>query len=293
MNRRKKLGFNGHTAFVVFNTIFMIFMIVITLYPFYYSVIASFSNPGKLMAHQGALLLPLKPYTGEAYQVIFDHPLVLSGFRNSFIVLFLGTFLNLVATSLGAYFLSLKNVLWKDLVAFMIVFTMYFGGGMIPTYLTVKELGLTNSLWSLMIPGLIGTYNMIILRTGFQAVPDSLKEAAILDGASHMQLLTQVILPLCKANLAVIMLYYAVGHWNAWFNASIYIRDNTLFPIQYVARNFMESPDLMGGAGSEAARYQELLKYALIIVVSSPIVILYPFLQKYFAKGVMIGALKG
>ncbi len=293
MNTKKRFKFNGRTAFVIFNTLFMLFMITITLYPFYYAVIASFSDPAKLVSHQGVLLMPLQPFTGEAYGVIFDHPLVFTGFRNSVIILIFGTLLNLFFTSLGAYFLSLKDVLWKDSIAMLIVFTMYFSGGMIPSYLTVKEVGLTDTLWALMIPAVISTYNMIILRTGFQAVPDSLKEAALLDGAGHVQILTKVILPLCKANLAVITLYYAVGHWNAWFNASIYLRDNGLYPIQLVARNFIEAPDLMGGAGSEAARYQELLQYALIVVVSSPIVALYPFLQKYFAKGVMVGALKG
>lgn len=278
--------------FDFFNIIIMLFVIVCTLYPFLYVVMASFSDPTALSTYTGLLLLPIKPYTFEAYKAVFSMPLILSGFKNTLFVLIVGVLVNMVFTILGAYFLSIKGPMLKDVVAFMIIFTMYFSGGMIPGYLNVKDLGLINSLWALILPGAIGTSNLIIMKSAFLSVPDSLVESARLDGASYIQTLTKVMLPLTKATLAVLVLYYGVGHWNSWFGASIYLQDKDLYPIQLILRNLLASTSSIA-ALDDIPEYAELVKYALIVITSAPIICLYPFLQKYFTKGVMMGAVKG
>lgn len=278
--------------FDFFNIIIMLFVIVCTLYPFLYVVMASFSDPTALSTYTGLLLLPIKPYTFEAYKAVFSMPLILSGFKNTLFVLIVGVLVNMVFTILGAYFLSIKGPMLKDVVAFMIIFTMYFSGGMIPGYLNIKDLGLINSLWALILPGAIGTSNLIIMKSAFLSVPDSLVESARLDGASYIQTLTKVMLPLTKATLAVLVLYYGVGHWNSWFGASIYLQDKELYPIQLILRNLLASTSSIA-ALDDIPEYAELVKYALIVITSAPIICLYPFLQKYFTKGVMMGAVKG
>jgi len=283
---------NGKKVFQICNTISMLFLVFITAYPMYYVIIASISDPIALARYKGALWAPLEPYTLHAYKEILSHRLVVSGFRNTLFILVVGTTLNVLFTAIGAFFLTIKGPMLKNIVATMIIITMYFSGGLVPTYLVVKNLGMMNTLWSLMLPGLIGTTYLIIMKTAFQSIPDSLQESALLDGASYFQILLKVMLPLSKATLAVMVLYYGVAHWNAWFSASIYLRDTSLYPIQLVAHNMLDNAALME-AGAETDRYAELLKYALIVVVSGPIIMVYPFIQKYFAQGVMIGAIKG
>lgn len=179
----------------------------------------------------------------------------------------------------------------------MIIFTMYFSGGMIPSYLNVKSLGLMDSLWALILPGAISTTNLVIMKSSFSSIPDSLIESARLDGASYGQILMRVIVPLSKATIAVMVLYYGVSHWNSWFNASIYLRNSDKFPLQLVVRNILNlasnSAMTAGGGADEIAQLADLIKYALIVVTATPILVLYPFLQKYFVKGVMVGAIKG
>ena len=289
----KKKKMTGSKLFDFCNIIIMILVILVTAYPFLYVILASFSDPTALATHSGLLLTPLEPMTTKAYEMVLGMPSILSGYKNTIIVLVLGVSTNMVMTILGAFFLSLKGPMHKNLVSFMVIFTMYFSGGLIPSYLNVKDLGLLNSLWSLILPGAIGTTNMIILRTAFQNIPDSLTEAAQLDGANYLQILFQVFLPLTKATLAVLVLYYGVSHWNAWFNASIYLMDTTKYPLQLVMRQLLDSLTSTIGGVDDAVQYIELIKYALIIVSTVPILVLYPFLQKYFTKGVMIGALKG
>lgn len=292
MCRRKKIK-----LFDVFNIFFMLFMIFITAYPMYYIVIASFSDPGKLSRVSGALWLPLEPFTLDAYKAVFNNEMILIGFKNTLFVMVMGLLVNLFMTIIGAYFLSVKGPKLNGLISFMIIFTMYFSGGMVPSYLNMKDLGLLNSLWSLILPGAITTTNLIITRTAFASIPDSLKESATLDGAGHIQILTKIVLPLSKATLAVVLLYYGVAHWNSWFSASIYLQDRNLYPLQLVLRNILKSTNLgsmgAGVAADESAQYAELVKYALIVVTTTPILALYPYLQKYFVKGVMVGAIKG
>ncbi len=277
----------GYRIFTILNTIFMLLMIVITAYPLYYCVAASFSNPTQLTLNAGKLLLwPVEPYTMSAYQKVFSHSLFLSGWTNTLFVLVIGTVINMVMTILTAYTLSRRDLMLNTPITVFIVITMYFSGGLVPGYLNIKSLGLIDSLWSLILPGAISTYNMIIMKTAFASVPDSLVESAQLDGAKHITILTQILVPLSVPTIAVLILYYGVGHWNAWFAASIYLQTNSKFPLQLVMRNILNSAnvnvnELMGDVGVEdQARYVELIKYALIVVSTVPILILYPFLQR-------------
>lgn len=287
-----------YQVFSVFNILIMMIVIFMTAYPIYYVVIASFSDPVSLSKFTGLLVKPLKPYTLDAYKMVFDNPSIVTGFVNTLFVLVVGVIINLVFTMLGAFFLSIKGPKLKDAIAFMIIFTMYFSGGMVPNYLNIKSLGLLNSLWSLILPCAISTSNLIIMKSAFQSIPDSLIESARLDGARYWQVLVKIMIPLSKATIAVMVLYYGVSHWNSWFSASIYLRDSAKYPLQLVMRNILNSANatssMTGGVGAdEMAYYVELIKYALIVVTTTPILILYPFLQKYFVKGVMVGAVKG
>ena len=286
----------GSRIFDGFNILFMLFIIFITAYPVYYVVVASFSDPAALSRHTGALWMPLQPYTLSAYKMVFKDALIGTGFLNTLFILCAGLVIQMVMTTLGAYFLTLKGPMLKTPITFMIIFTMYFSGGMVPAYLNNKDLGLMDSLWALIIPGAVSTSNMIILKSGFQSIPDSLTESATLDGANHRQIITKIMVPLSKATLAVLVLYYAVGHWNSWFSASIYLRSADKYPLQLVVHNLLKataSTIMEGVSVDEAAQAAELIKYALIVVTTAPIMVVYPFLQKYFVKGVMIGAIKG
>lgn len=286
----------GSRIFDGFNILFMLFIIFITAYPVYYVVVASFSDSAALSRHTGALWAPLQPYTLNAYKMVFKDALIVSGFLNTLFILCAGLVLQMVMTTLGAYFLTLKGPMLKTPIIIMIIFTMYFSGGLVPAYLNIKDLGLMDSRWALIIPAAVGTSNMIILKSGFQSIPDSLTESATLDGATHRQIITKIMVPLSKATLAVLVLYYAVGHWNSWFSASIYLRSADKYPLQLVVRNLLKataSTIMEGVSVDEAAQAAELIKYALIVVTTAPIMVVYPFLQKYFVKGVMIGAIKG
>lgn len=194
-------------------------------------------------------------------------------------------------------YISRKSLRFKKPIMLFIVFTMYFNGGLIPYYFTVKDLGLINSIWALIIPSSVSTFNLIIMRTSFEAIPDSLEESAKLDGANDFTILFRIIIPLAKPVIAVMVLYYGVSHWNAWFNAMLFLRDRALYPLQLILREILIKSDtasMTGGANAaDVAQMSETLKYATIMVATVPILCLYPFLQKYFVKGVMVGAIKG
>lgn len=292
---REKSG--GYQIFTVFNYIILTGIAIACLYPFYFVIVASISDPDALMRHGGLLLKPLGTLTLAGYQMVFKNNLVLSGFANTFFILFVGLIFNLVFTVIGAYVLSIRDLMLRKPLTILVIITMYFSGGLIPTYLNIKELGMLNSVWSLILPGTITTSNLIIMRSAFLAVPDSLSEAARIDGANHIQILCSIMLPLVKATLAVMVLYYAVSHWNAWFNASIYLRTPSKYPLQLVLRNILvesQMGDMMQDVGAaRTPQVQQLLKYALIVVSSMPIICIYPFLQRFFQKGVMLGAVKG
>lgn len=274
----------------------MILLIIVTFYPIWYVICASFSSSAAISTNPGKLFLP-KNFSFGAYQKALEHPLIVSGFKNTLLVLAGALPLNIIMTLLCGYFMAAKNVFWKKYILAYLMFTMFFGGGLIPTYLNQKSLGLYNNLWALIIPGALSIYNAIICKTAIEAVPESLTESAHMDGASDFTVLFRIITPLIKPTLAVLLLYYGVGHWNSWFNASLYITKNELLPIQNILRAVLiaNSNLLNEGAANKDAMdtYAETIKYAAIVISTLPILCIYPFLQKYFVKGVMIGAVKG
>ncbi|MDR0313282.1 MAG: carbohydrate ABC transporter permease [Treponema sp.] len=282
----------GENYFMIFNYVFLAFIGLLTLYPMFYVLVASFSDNFALMRHTGLLFAP-KGFSVAAYQRVFGNPMVLLGYRNTLIILVAGVALAILMTSLGAYFLSRKNVFFKKPIMLAVVFTMFFQGGMIPAYLNFRDLGLINNLWGLILPGMISVYNMIIMRTSFQQIPESLTEAAYIDGAGHIQILFRIVLPLSQAIIAVMILYYGIGIWNAWFWASVLLTKRELLPLQVVLREILlQNSNLDVTLGTDAEGISETIKYALIIVATVPVLCIYPFLQKYFAKGVMLGSIK-
>lgn len=286
----------GERIFDGANVFFMFLLSVVTLYPFIYVLFASLSDPAWLVKVRGIIWYP-EGATLEAYRLVFQNPSILTGYLNTIIYVVAGTSLNILMTSLGAYALSRQNVMWKNPIMFMIVFTMFFNGGLIPTYLLVENMGLVDSRWALILPTAMSAYNLIIMRTAFQAVPVSLEESAKLDGANDFTVLFRIIMPLSMPVIAVMILFYGVYHWNSWFQALIYIRTRELYPLQLILREILISNStdsmLTSVGGGDKMPVGETIKYATIIVATVPILCLYPFLQKYFVKGVMIGAIKG
>ena len=282
-------------VFQVFNYVYLTVVVLLCLYPVLYCALASVSDSNLLTAHSGILYKPLG-FSLAAYGKVFQNPMIGTGYMNTLFVLIVGVILDIVMTSMGAYFLSRKDVLWKKPLMFIMTFTMFFSGGIIPFYLNLKDLHLTNSLWGLIVPFMVSTYNLIIMRTSFSEIPESLIEAAKIDGAGHMRILFSIVLPVSKAILAVMVLYYGVSIWNGWFWASTILRDRQLYPLQVVLREILLQNDTSSmSAGTSVADTESVgmsIKYATIMVATVPILCVYPFLQKYFAKGVMIGSLK-
>jgi putative aldouronate transport system permease protein len=293
MSIRKSLG---DRIFDCFNALFMIMIMIVTIYPLLYVAFASLSDGVQLMAHVGALYKPLG-LTLTAYKAVFSNIYILTGYRNTLFIVAAGLVVNLALTSLGAYALSRKSLKFRKPIMLFIIFTMYFSGGLIPGYLLVKGIGLYNSLWALIFPGAISTFNLILMRTAFQAIPASLEESAKIDGAGDFTVLFRIIIPLSLPTIAVMTLYYGVGHWNAWFSAMIYLRDKVKYPLQLILREILiqnETTNMMGDIDTtDQGNVAETIKYATIIVATLPILCIYPFLQKYFVKGTMIGAIKG
>ena len=283
-------------CFEICNTLFLIAVSVVMLYPMIYVLLASFSDPIEFMKHKGALWHSLG-FTLQSYQNAFENPMLLRSYGNTLFVLVVGVLLNLVLTACGAYFLTRKNVKLQKAVAIYIIITMFFSGGMIPFYFVVRGIGLENSLWSLILPAGINTFNLMILRVALSGVPEELEESATLDGAGHITILFRVILPVTKASLAVVGLYYAVAHWNSWFNAMLFLNDRDKYPLQLILREILINSDTstmtMGTAASDLEYVGETVKYAVIMISTVPILCVYPFIQKYFTKGAMIGAVKG
>jgi putative aldouronate transport system permease protein len=281
----------------VFVILFMIGMMIVTLYPFLYVLFSSLSNPADLMMTRGALLAPVGGVTLAAFQAVMDNPMILVGYRNTLFYVVAGTILNLTMTVLGAYALSRKNVMFKNWIMLGIVFTMFFHGGIIPRYLLISQtLNMQDNPLALILPGAIGTFNLIILRTAFETVPVALEEAARMDGANDFQILWSVIIPTSLPALAVITLFYAVAHWNAWFDAMLFLRHRDWYPLQLVLREILISNSTAtmtsGATAGDVMPLGETIKYATIVVATIPVLCIYPFLQKYFVKGVMIGAIK-
>jgi len=285
----------GEVTFDAFNTFLMCGLVFLTLYPFLYVLFASFSTPTRLMQNNGMIFYPLG-FQLDGYRMVFMNPMIVIGYLNTLFYVSFGTFLNLLMTTLGAYALSRRNTLLRRPISLLIVFTMFFSGGLIPLYLQVKSLGLLDTRWALFLPSIISAYNMIIMRTGFETIPASLEESARLDGANDLIICFMIVFPLSLPVVAVMTLYYAVGHWNAWFHAMIFLKSRDLYPLQLILReilvaNVTSTMTTAVESGTKDAM-GESIKYATIIIATLPIICVYPFLQKYFIKGIMIGAIK-
>ncbi|NQX60865.1 carbohydrate ABC transporter permease [Paenibacillus qinlingensis] len=284
----------GERTFGYFNLLFMLILCAVTLYPFLYVALASLSDATSLLQQRGIMLWPAGFDLG-AYKAVFENPMIVKGYQNTLVYVFLGTAINLLMTAIGAYVLSRPNLYFKNIIMFFIVVTMVFHGGLIPSYLLVNDLGMMNTMWAILIPGAINTFNMIIMRTSFQGIPVSLEESARMDGAGDWKILFRIVIPLSMPVIAVMILWYAVGHWNSYFNALIYLRNREAYPLQLVLREILISNNtdsMMSGGGDDKYAIGETIKYAAIMVSTLPIICLYPFLQKYFVQGVMIGAIK-
>ncbi len=275
---------------------------LICLYPLYQVLVNSFSDPDVVMKHNG--LLPwIEGFHLDAYKMVFSNKNIASGFKNTLFYVVVGTLLQFITTVTAAYPLAKKNVMLKKPIMIFFSITMYFGGGLIPTYLLINNLGLVNTPWSILLPGACSVWDIIIMRTQFVNIPDGLKEVATIDGADDFTILFRILVPLSGAVIAVIVLFSAVGYWNMWYEPMIYLTKRSQYPIQSILREILidSNSQMMAGAGKVQVKHtntsdpavQNLIKYANIIVCTVPILVVYPFAQKYFVKGVMIGSLKG
>ena len=299
-NQLKKFGKAplGDKIFIILIYILLAAIMLVVFLPLVYIVSASLSDPQAVISNE-VWFLPVRP-TLRGYQAVFKNRNILTGFANSFYYMIVGTLVNIVMTVMCAYPLSRKEFTARNKVAMIFVFTMYFSGGLIPTYMLVNSLGLVNTRWSMIIPSAMSTYNMIICRTYFvNSIPDELYEAGQLDGCTPFKYLLRVVVPLSKPILAVLVLYYGVTKWNSYFDAMIYLKSQTMVPLQIVLRDILilnqVDYTMISDASAIAAQrgLTDLLKYSTIVVASLPVLCIYPFVQKYFVKGVMIGAVKG
>jgi putative aldouronate transport system permease protein len=280
-------------VFIVFVYILVGILALLCLYPMVHVLFASISDPLKLMVHSGVLLHP-RGISFKGYEIVLGNANILSGYLNTLFYVIAGTFINMFLSSMGAYALSRSNYMFKRTITIGIVFTMYFSGGLIPNFLLVRAIGIYNTRWALLLPGAIATWNLIVMKTSFQHIPASLEESAKIDGANDFVILFRIFLPVAKATLAVMTLFYAVGHWNAWFNAMIYLQNRGKYPLSLFLREILIANSTSGNVipDEDVFFLDEVIKYATIIVSTLPILAAYPFAQRYFMTGVMLGSLK-
>ncbi|GIO89516.1 carbohydrate ABC transporter permease [Paenibacillus lactis] len=289
----------GDKCFVIVNAVLLTLVLIAVLYPLWFVLIASISDTAAVLT--GKVWLWPRDFTLAGYKIVLQNGELLRSYGNTVLYTAMGTAINLVLTVMAAYPMSRRDYRGRNALMAFIVFTMFFSGGMIPTYLLVKDLGMLNTIWAMVIPNAVSVWNIIIMRTFFlQSLPYEIQEAAQIDGCSDIKILLRIVLPLSKPILAVMVLFYAVGHWNAFFNALIYLTDRDLYPLQLILReiliqgqmaSMMESGDTTGMA--RRIMEAESIKYAVVIIANLPVLLLYPFLQKYFVKGVLVGSLKG
>ena len=297
--RRRIRDSRADKTFYAVNGVVTVLLFVVYAWPLWFVLISSVSDPNLVQA--GEVLLWPKGFHLEGYKLIVEYKDILRGYWNSIVYTVVGTAINLIMTVCAAYPLSRRDFMPRKILAALFIFTMYLSGGLIPTFLQVKNLGLYNTPWAMMIPCAVSIYNVLILRSFFMyGIPASLEEAAVLDGANTFQMLWHVMLPLVKPTLAVLVLYYAVGHWNDYFSALIYQKDKTLMPLQSVLRDVLIVGKIdmqTGGMEMEAIiqkmKQAQTLKYSVIVVSTVPLMLVYPFIQKHFVKGIMVGAVKG
>lgn len=283
----------GYRVFQVFNFLFLALIVVFTLYPFIYLMSTSLSSNNAVM-HGEVVLLPHQ-ITFAAYNQMMNQVAFWNDYRNTIMYTVLGTVFDLALSTMCAYPLS-KRIPGRTIILKLLVFTMFFSGGLIPTFILVKTLHMTNTIWSVIIPSSVYVYNVIIMRTFFEGIPSSLEEAAEIDGLNQIQVLIRIVLPLSKPILATMLLFMAVQYWNDWFQALIYINNNNLYPVTLFLRNILMGATLssmnMTSANDSSFTLPQTLQSASVMLVTIPILCVYPFVQKYFVKGVMIGAIK-
>lgn len=287
--------------FNIFNILVLVIVFILVLYPMIFVISASISDP--VLVNQGKVWLLPKGITFEGYVRVFSNNEIWLGYRNTIFYTIVGTAISLISTLMGAYALSRKDLAGRNIFMLIFAFTMFFNGGLIPTYILINNLGMINTVWAMLIPNAIAIYNVIIARTYMQNnIPVELQEAALIDGSSNTRLFFSIVLPLSAPIVAVLALYYGIAQWNSFFNALIYLTNRKQFPLQLILReilvqNQMSSQMMSSGTDLESmatqGRIAELIKYAVIIVSTLPVLIIYPFIQKYFTQGIMIGALKG
>lgn len=287
----------GERLFDGINIAFMWFMILIMVYPLYYVIVASLSDPDLLLAQTGLLWSPVG-FSFDAYKAVLNYPSIMLSARNTIIIVVLSLALNMIMTCFGAYFLSRRGIMLRRFMMKLLTMTMYFSGGLVPFYILIKGLGLRNTFGAVIIPYAITTYNLIIMRSAFDEIPESLIEAAEIEGANDLQVLWKIVIPVSKATMAVIALYYLVSAWNSWLPAALFFDKRQLFPLQLILREILISGSAndmatASGVDTGSANMYQAVKYSTIIIATVPILCVYPFLQKYFTKGVMIGAVKG
>ncbi|WP_309120120.1 carbohydrate ABC transporter permease [Paenibacillus sp.] len=285
----------GSKLFDMANIALMLGLVFVTFYPIYYLFIVSVSDGNAVMRGEVAFW-PIQ-MNWSTYSLLFEDPSILRSYANTILYTVVGTTINVVCTAMCAYPLSKPHFYGRGFFTLLIVVTMFFSGGLIPSYLLVQKLGMLNTMWALVLPGAISVWNMIIMRTFFQGIPNELYESAEMDGANELVSLIRITLPLSKAIMATMGLFYAVGHWNSFFGAMIYLDDKDKFPLQIILRNMVVLGEMSGQTQEIGGIYSAVtatnIKYAVIIVAVVPILLVYPFIQKYFVKGVMIGSLKG
>ncbi len=287
----------GDRLLYAFIHVVMILLLIVTTYPLIYVLSASFSSP-RAVGNGQVVLWPVE-FSLRGYKEVFEYQVIWLGYKNTIFYTVVGTLINVVMTMMAAFALSKKSLPGRGMFTFLFTFTMLFSGGLVPTYLQLRSLGIVNTRWALLLPGAISVYNMVVTRTFIQNIPGELSEAAEIDGCSHFKYFFLILLPLSKAILAVISLYYAVGHWNSYFSALIYISDRNLYPLQIFLRdvlvlNSVDPSSILDPEEAQALEgMRDLLKFSMIVVSTVPILCIYPAIQKYFAKGVMVGSLKG
>lgn len=284
----------GDTVFMVVNYSFIALVICLALYPFIFILSASISDPTAL--GRGEIWLLPKGFSLNAYNMVLKDPQVWSSYYNTIWYVLVGTVVNIIMTTLTAYPLSRPNFSARNKIMMFIAFTMFFSGGLVPTYLLVKTLHLINTRWALILPVAISTWNLIIMRSFFEGIPISLHESATIDGCSETKIMIKIFLPLSLPVMAVMVLFYAVGHWNSYFYALMFLNDDKYAPLQLLLRKILiqfEQNDMLSDVSQGREMVGVSVRYAIIIVSTVPILLVYPFLQKYFMKGVMVGAIKG
>lgn len=289
----------GSKVFDGINCLFFVAIIVVCILPVWHVICASFSDAGWVM-NQTGLIWKIERPNFNGYKLVFANNSIWTGYLNTLIYVFGNTALGMFLTVMAAYALSRKDFLWASPIMFIISFTMLFSGGIVPVYILVsQDLGLFDSRWALILPNCMSAFYLILVRTALQNVPDSLEESAMLDGAGPVRIMFQIYLPLIKATMATVILYYAVAHWNSWFNASLFLKDRGKFPLQLILREILIANDTAsnatqsGDVAGNADLYKQLVKYCTIMVATVPVLCFYPFIMKYFEKGVMIGSIKG